>query len=103
MSREVPHIEQRSGERYSVVLPVETDKGPGKTRDVSLSGLYLVTDRPLAIGDPLNLSLTLPARGGWTGLRLSVRGMVTRVERSQGKFGAGVVFDGQARFLACAP
>ncbi len=56
------HSERRSAERFLVSLPVETDRGPGITRDVSVSGLYLVTDQRLAAGDRLQLLLTVPDR-----------------------------------------
>jgi hypothetical protein len=85
--------ERRSAERFRVSLPVETDRGPGVTRDVSTSGLYLVTDRRLAAGDRLQLVVTLPDHDHSLRIRLSLNGKVTRVEDVEGAAGAGIALE----------
>ena len=95
------HSERRSGERFLVALPVQTNKGPGVTRDVSASGLYLITDQPLTAGESLDLTLDFPDREG-APYRLRARGTVVRVEDAQGSVGAGIALDEGSRYLAQA-
>ena len=66
--------------RYSVAGrrgPVET--GSGRTIDMSSSGLSLTADRPLPIGQKLDLSIDWPARlDGDVQLQLVASGVVVR-------------------------
>jgi hypothetical protein len=84
--------ERRSADRYLVSLPVETDRGPGTTRNVSVSGLYLVTDQQVATGDDLELIIAVPDRETSIPLRVRVSGKVVRVEDVEGAKGAGIAF-----------
>jgi hypothetical protein len=86
------HSEGRSAERFLVSLPVETDRGPGLTRDVSASGLYLVTEQPLAAGDRLQLVVTVPDRDHASPLLLSVKGTVVWVRSAGETAGVGIAF-----------
>ncbi len=97
-------------------LPVETDRGPGVTRDVSVSGLYLTCGRRLAVGDHLGLTLTVlhsdpeslenpeSPEGSEKSLplRLSLAGRVVRVEGEDGNAGAGIALDEGSRYLVQA-
>ncbi len=100
-----PHVERRSAERFLVSLPVETDRGRGVTRDVSVAGLYLVTDQALAVNDHLQMTLSVPdpdhprARPP---LRVILRGRVVRVEDRAGALGAGIALDEDSRYLTQA-
>jgi len=85
--------ERRSAERFPVSLPVETDRGPGVTRDVSVSGLFMVTDKRLAAGDHLQLVVTLPDHDHALSIRLGLKGRVTRVEDVGEAVGAGIALD----------
>ena len=76
-------VERRVRERLRVSLPVETEGGPAVTRDVSVSGLYLVTDQQLATGEQLQLAVTLPYKGCSPQFRLDLRGRVARVEEGE--------------------
>ena len=97
------HSERRSAERFLVSLPVETDRGPGVTRDASVSGLYLVTEQPLTVGDRLQLTMTVPDRESSLPLQLVLQGRVVRVEDAQGAaVGAGVALDEGSRYLGQA-
>jgi hypothetical protein len=87
------HSERRSAERFSVSLPAETDKGPGVTRDVSLSGLYLVTKERLFADDRLQLVVALPDGDRSFPFRLALKGRVVRVEEVDGASGAGIAVD----------
>ena len=96
------HSERRTVERFLVSLPVETDSGPGVTRDVSVSGLYLVTEEPLSVGDLLQLTMAIPDPETLLSLRLGLVGRVVRVEEAQGVVGAGIALDEGGRYVAQA-
>ena len=68
--------------RYSVVghrRPAET--GSGRTIDMSSSGLSFTADRPLSIGQKLDLSIDWPALlDGDVQLQLVVSGVVVRTD-----------------------
>jgi hypothetical protein len=85
--------ERRSAERHRVALPTDTDRGPGITRDVSLSGLYLVTEERLPVGARLELLLSLRDGEHLLPLRLAARGRVVRVEEVDDRAGLGIAFD----------
>jgi hypothetical protein len=77
------HPERRSAERFRLSLGVQTDKGPGVTRDVSVSGLGLITEEPVEVGGQVDIVLTMPdpdSVDGTTQLRLNLRGKVVRFE-----------------------
>lgn len=82
-----------------MILPIETDRGPGVTRDISLSGLFMVTDQGLAIGERLQLVLTVPDPDALDALRLSMRGRVVRTEEFEGGAGVGVALDEGTPYL----
>jgi len=92
-------VERRVWERFHVSLPVETEGGPAVTRDVSVSGLYLVTGQRLATGEQLQLAVTLPYKGCSTQFRLDLKGKVVRVEDVQGAIGAGIALDEESASL----
>ena len=92
-------VERRVAERFRVSLPVETERGPGVSRDVSVSGLYLVIDQRLAAGDRLRLTVALPDKGCALPLRLDLRGRVVRVEDVNGATGAGIALDDESARL----
>ncbi len=99
------YSERRSAERFLVSLPVETDRGPGVTRDVSVAGLYLVTDEALAVDDRLQLTLSVPdphQPQGHPPLQVIMRGRVVRVEGTRGGVGAGIALDEESRYLTRA-
>lgn len=93
------HSEQRSAERFRLSLPTETDRGPGVTRDVSLSGLYLVTKERLSIDDRLQLVVALPDGDCSFPFRLALQGRVVRVEDLDGAVGAGIAVDKESTSL----
>jgi hypothetical protein len=106
------HPERRSAQRFLISLPVETDRGPGVTRDVSTSGLYLVTEHPflvagqqLMVGDHLHLTMDVPDPDHPKSplpLRLSLKGRVVRIERSEADVGMGIALDAGSRYLVQA-
>lgn len=96
------HSERRSTERFLVSLPVETDRRAGITRDVSLSSLYLIPGQRLAVGDRLQLVVTLPDRDRSLSLRLSLKGRVIRIEDVEGGTGAAIALDEESMHLVQA-
>jgi hypothetical protein len=85
--------ERRSAERFPVSLSVETDRGAGVTQDVSVSGLFMVTDKRLAVGDHLQLVVTLPDHDHALSIRLGLKGTVTRVEDVGDAVEAGIALN----------
>src|ERR1700737_25367 len=82
--------ERRTARRYGLSLPVvfwvwtkkKSTSTKGKSRDISISGVYLTIDRDLGAGTELGLTLTLPfdvTRGPEAFIR--ARGMVVRLDR----------------------
>jgi hypothetical protein len=101
-------IEKRKVERFDleleafVSLPGETDPadmGNMVTRDVSMSGVYLVTDAPLPVGSKVNVDMILTLGGrkkhdaqqAW----IKASGEVLRTDSQ----GMAVSFDDQSRIL----
>ena len=101
-------IEKRKVERFDleleafVSIPGDTDpaeKGRLVTRDVSMSGVYLVTDKPLPIGSKVNVDMVLTLGGrkkqnsqqAW----IKASGKVLRTDNQ----GMAVSFDDQSRIL----
>lgn len=56
------------------------------TENISTRGVYFLGDRPMAVGQPIRLTMTLERRS------ISVRGdgVVVRVEPRAGGYGVGV-------------
>ena len=101
-------IEKRKVERFDleleafVSLPGETDPSDmGKlvTRDVSMNGVYLVTDAPLPVGSKVNVDMILTLGGrkkqktqqAW----IKASGKVLRTDNQ----GMAVSFNDQSRIL----
>ncbi|MGD8667224.1 MAG: PilZ domain-containing protein [Desulfobacterales bacterium] len=101
-------IEKRKVERFDleleafVSLPGETDRterGNLVTRDVSMSGVFLVTDAPLPVGSKVNVDMILTLGGrkkqnaqqAW----IKASGKVLRTDHQ----GMAVSFDDQSRIL----
>jgi hypothetical protein len=66
---------------------------------VSVSGLFLVTDQRLAMGDQLELRVALSERSRPLPVRLDLKGRVVRLEDVRGATGAGVVLDEESARL----
>ena len=98
--------DQRTARRYDLSLPViirvwGEKKNPsrnGKTRDISICGVYFTIDQALSEGTNLDITLTLPSevtRGSEVFIR--ARGMVLRVEKKpqdvSSRFGVAAVIE----------
>ena len=101
-------IEKRKVERFDleleafVSIPGEADRTDRRnlvTRDVSMSGVYLVTDAPLPVGSKVNVDMILTLGGrkkqnaqqAW----IKASGKVLRTDNQ----GMAVSFDDQSRIL----
>ncbi len=102
-------MERRVVTRYNLQVPaqVETMLSSGdvqlyewKTRDVSSSGAFLVTDdsQPLEKGTVIKVNLYLNSFSG-DGSWVEMNGRVVRLENE----GVGVCFDGQYQFVSNVP
>ena len=83
-------VEQRRAVRFGVQAQVTyswTDStggnqlGVGRTRNISISGVFVVCSSPPEQGTIVNLEINLPplARGALQNLKLETKGKVTRV------------------------
>jgi hypothetical protein len=96
-------LERRSSERYAVTLSVRTDKGPGVTRDVSTSGLCLVMEQPLEVGEQMEVALTIPDPEmieDRAHVELVFQGKVVRIEAGGMAVGVQILSNGGNRQLA---
>jgi len=85
--------DRRAARRHQVRLQVQLDTGEGVTRDFSLAGLYLLTPRPLELGEEIELKVAVPDRESPDPHWLRCQGNVVRVEPTDnGLVGAGVAF-----------
>ena len=101
-------IEKRKVERFDLELEAfvslsgetdQSDMGNLVTRDVSMNGVFLVTDAPLPVGSKVNVDMILTLRGrkkqdaqqAW----IKASGKVLRTDSQ----GMAVSFDDQSRIL----
>ena len=106
--RNIIVIEKRKVERFDlqleafVSLPGEsadTDMGNLVTRDISMSGVFLITDRPLPVGAKVNVDMILTLGGkkkqdsqqAW----IKASGKILRTDNQ----GMAVGFDDKSRIL----
>ena len=108
MQRMVTVIEKRKVERFDLQLEAfisrpgevsEPDRRSVFTRDISMSGVFLITDRPLPIGSKVSVDMILTLGGtkkqnsqkAW----IKASGKVLRTDNQ----GMAVCFDDQSRIL----
>jgi hypothetical protein len=85
---------RRRAERYRLQLQVELPGATGRTRDVSIAGVYFTTDQTYVVGDGIAFTLVFPEGGQAPPLRLRCQGAVVRVEPAGGEVGVAVRIDG---------
>ena len=81
----------RLEERFESIMPIELDQGRGETRNVSASGIYFITDAPLAQGMAVRFTLRFPQAAAASPFLLRGEARVVRVESFDGKLGVGAV------------
>lgn len=85
-------VDRRSADRYSISSRLrwasvgDRESGQGSTRNVSTRGVYFQSDRRLAVGQPIRLTMALARRS----VCLGGDGVVVRVEPGAGGYGIGV-------------
>ena len=62
------------------------DRGEGLTENISTRGVYFLGDRPMAVGQPIRLMMTLERRA----ISVGGNGVVVRVEPRNSGYGVGV-------------
>lgn len=81
------HRVPRAAKRYELNLPVATDGGEGRTRDLSADGVYFTCERGFAVGSKISFSISLDSDGSDIPLRMSCSGVVIRVESNGDEVG----------------
>ena len=81
------HYEKRSSERIHVEVPVFIGQDESVSRDVSLTGIYFLTDHLFVEGGALDFSLELAYALPGMPIKLGCQGEVIRIEKRGGKFG----------------
>ncbi|MBI4200100.1 MAG: PilZ domain-containing protein [Chloroflexi bacterium] len=71
-------------------MPVELQGRRAVTRDISVTGVYINTDIPFSLGEPVRPTLVLEYAFPGLPVRLHCQGQVVRVERHQGNVGVAV-------------
>lgn len=82
---------QRRGARKVVQLPISMNGGAGVTRDISVSGMYIVQDRQQEIGSRIEFTIDLATPMGK--IQLCCEGEVIRIEKivgSDSRVGIGI-------------
>ena len=83
---------RRGVHRYSIRAPLHwegvesRDCGEGLTENISTRGVYFLGDRPMAVGQPTRLTMTLERRS----VSVGGSGVVVRVEPRPSGYGVGV-------------
>src|SRR3989442_5291960 len=70
----------RRHERYPLTLPIELAHGGGLTRNVSVGGVYFVTDQPHTPGGLIEFTLALGEGSPSVPCHLRCNGAILRVE-----------------------
>ena len=79
-------LDKRREHRMRATRPVRLERGTGVTRNISMSGVFFVTDVDYAPGNVINFAIELDGPAGQK-LMLGCRGMIVRVERQDGNVG----------------
>ena len=86
---EAPPQERRGARRYELDLVVTLDGHPAESRNLSSTGLYVLSSRAYSAGAHVDVEILFPALPG--GLdRVTGTGLVTRVEGGPGQMGMAI-------------
>ena len=90
----MPLTERRAAQRYPVVLPVTLEDGSGQTRDISLTGTYILSRKTYPVNSNIVFSLQFDRIDPDTAkpLFFACRGQVLRAEPQNGLSGVAVRF-----------
>jgi hypothetical protein len=84
--------EERQAQRYRLALTVELEHGTGRTRDISSSGMFFVTDQFFTLGQSIRFTLLVEHVDPGHSSRMQCQGTVVRVEPQNGHLGVAVAF-----------
>lgn len=93
MSEHFRRIDPRYDRQLSVEVGCAGEAQSGRSLNVSLGGMFIETDRPLAIGAEVTLRFMVPMQPEWIEVGGDVRWVRARLEGSDG-VGLGVRFQG---------
>jgi len=79
--------EKRTSERIHFEMPVYIGQERSVTHDVSLGGIYFLTDHLLFKGDNLSFSLDFEYALPGKPIKFGFQGEVVRIDQNDGKFG----------------
>jgi len=86
-------IEKRKTERIEVDVPVQLEQGTGVTRDVSLSGIYFMTEEPIEAGTRIRFTMEFEYVVPGRPLHLDCSAQVLRVEPQGDSLGVAARID----------
>jgi hypothetical protein len=84
--------ERRLAQRYRLALTVELEHGTGRTRDISSSGMFFMTDQFFTLGQSIRFTLLLEHVDPSPSSHVQCQGTVVRVEPQEGHLGVAVAF-----------
>ncbi|WP_129127921.1 PilZ domain-containing protein [Geomonas oryzae] len=90
----MPDYVNRNSVRYQGQIPVEVKQGMGLTRNFSTSGIYFVTDQPVALDERLEVVMLLDYQHLGQRVRLHCMSDVVRVEPCDELLGVAVAVEG---------
>lgn len=81
---------KRRSFRFKGEIPLEIKQGTGITRDLSADGLYFYTDKPVFMGERMELVLRLDHQRLVQRVKLHCQADVARIEPGRDKVGVAV-------------
>ena len=84
---------KRSAVRTKIEIPVTLENGVGVTRDISLTGIYMKTSQPYALGDRVKFTLELEYVVPEGPMQFTCVGRIVRVENLDGEYGVASTID----------
>lgn len=90
----MPDYVNRNSVRYQGQIPVEVKQGMGLTRNFSTSGIYFVTDQPVALDERLEVVMLLDYQHIGHRVRLHCMSDVVRVDQCDELLGVAVAVEG---------
>jgi hypothetical protein len=93
MKKDNEFFERRQGLRYPIEFPVEVGQAAGRSRDISISGIYFETEGSFSPETQIELTLLWEPTLLGTPMRIKCKGQVVRVERHEGKLGVAIAIE----------
>jgi hypothetical protein len=87
------YLERRESKRHQIQVPIDYGHGVGISRDISFTGIYFTTEKPLSSGERLKLAFELEYAIPGKSLQLDCQGYVLRVDILDDHFGVAAKID----------